>query len=152
MKLLTQVVAVAAMAAFFVAGCSKQQEKTEPPKPSEGAVIRKETVVKVPEKIKGKWKAVTLAVKEKSSGKVQTFSLDLGSSLNIPGSDFSVQAINFFPHFVMEGINLTSRSNETKNPAVEIRIYQKDKEIYHGWLFPIIRPRTSPSSSISTWG
>lgn len=137
MKLLKLVVIAALLVPLVMAGCTKkkEEEKAGPAKPSEGAVTKKETVVKVPEKIKGKWKAVTLSLKDTKSGKVGTFSVDIGSSLAIPGSDFSVKVINFFPHFVMEGINLTSKSNETKNPAAEIRIYQQDKEIYHGWVF-----------------
>ena len=135
MRRLKLALVVALVIPFVMAGCAKKEEKAEPAKPSEGAVTKKETVVKVPEGIKGKWKAVTLALKDKKSGKVQTYSVEIGSSLNIPGSDLSVKVINFFPHFVMEGINLTSKSNETKNPAVEMRIYQGTKEIYHGWVF-----------------
>ncbi len=135
MKLLTKVMAVILIIPFVMAGCTKKEEKGEPSKSSERSVIKKETVVKVPEQIKGKWKAVTVAVKEKGTGKVQTYSVEIGSDLKLPGTDFSVRVINFFPHFVMEGINLTSKSNETRNPAMEIRIYRGDREIYHGWIF-----------------
>ncbi len=135
MKSLKLVLAVALVIPLVMVGCAKKEDKTEPAKPSEGTVVKKETVVKVPEKIKGKWKGVTLALKEKQGDKVQTYSVDIGSTLSVPGSDLSIKVLNFFPHFVMEGINLTSKSNETKNPAVEIRIYQGDKELYHGWVF-----------------
>lgn len=135
MKSLKLVLMVVLAVPLVMAGCTKREEKAEPAKPSEGAVVKKETVVKVPEKIQGKWKGVTLALKEKQGDKVQTYFVDIGSTLSVPGSDLSIRVINFFPHFVMEGINLTSKSNETKNPAVEIRIYQGDKELYHGWLF-----------------
>ncbi len=135
MKLLLQVLMAALFVSLVATGCTKKEEKAEPAKPSEGAVVKKETVVKVPEKIKGKWRAVTLAVKDAKSGKVQTYSVEIGSSLDIPGSDFSIKVINFFPHFVMEGINLTSKSNETKNPAVEIRIFRGGNDIHHGWVF-----------------
>ena len=135
MKSIKLALLITMVISFVMAGCTKKEEKAEPPKPSESSVIKKETVVKVPEKIRGKWKTVTLAVKDKNSEKVQTYSVEIGSALNIPGTDFSIKVINFFPHFVMEGINLTSKSNETKNPAVEIRIYKGDKEIHHGWVF-----------------
>ena len=135
MKLLKLATAAALIMSLVMTGCTKKEEKVEPAKPSEGAVMKKETVVKVPEKIKGKWKGVTLALKEKQGDKVWTYFVDIGSSLSIPGSDLSIKVVNFFPHFVMEGINLTSKSNETKNPAAEIRIYQGDKELFHGWLF-----------------
>jgi hypothetical protein len=135
MKLLKLLMVVSLCVPLSMAGCAKKEEKAEPAKPSEGAVTKKETVVKVPEKIKGKWRAVTLSLKDAKSGKLGTFPVEIGSALAVPGTDFSVKVINFFPHFVMEGINLTSKSNEVKNPAAEIRIYQKDKEIYHGWVF-----------------
>ncbi len=136
MTLLTRVVMGFLCVALVAAGCAKKEEKkAEPAKPSEGAVTKKETVVKVPEQIKGKWKAVTIALKDMGKGKMQTYTVDIGSSLDVPGTDFSIKVVNFFPHFVMEGINLTSKSNETRNPAMEIRMSRAGKEIYHGWVF-----------------
>ena len=41
----------------------------------------------------------------------------------------------FFPNFVMNENTFTSMNNELLNPAVQLRVEQKGKEIYNGWVF-----------------
>jgi hypothetical protein len=37
----------------------------------------------------------------------------------------------------MDGTTLTSQSNEPKNPAAQVRIYENNAEIFKGWLFSL---------------
>jgi len=129
-------VALAALIAF--AGCSKKEE----PKAGEavaphGQSARKESVVVVPDNVKGKWKAVKIAVINKASNKETVYTVAIGSQVAITGSDLIISVENFLPHFVINGTTLTSLSNEPKNPAAQIRIMEGGKEIWKGWLFSL---------------
>ena len=120
------------------AGCSKQEEKKagQTPAPS-GHAAKKESVVVVPNSVKGKWKAVKIAVTDKETNKETVYTVEIGSGFTIPGTDIAIQVDNFLPHFMMNGTTLTSQSNEPKNPAAQIRILEGGNEIFKGWLFSL---------------
>jgi hypothetical protein len=133
-----KVLTVALMALVAVAGCGKKAEKkggeaATPP----GHVAKKESVVVVPDSVKGKWKAVKIAVTDKTNNKDTLYSIGVGSTFTIPNSDISIKVENFLPHFMMEGTTLTSQTNEPKNPAAQVRIMEGGKEIFKGWLFSL---------------
>ncbi|MDA8079189.1 MAG: DUF2155 domain-containing protein [Nitrospiraceae bacterium] len=102
-----------------------------------------ETVVNVPDSVKGKWKAVVLAVEDKKTKKTTDYTVNLNSDLKIPNSNLKVVVGDFLPDFKMDGLNITSMSNEPNNPAVRVKVMEGDKEIFKGWLyqkFPTIHP------------
>ncbi len=120
------------------AGCTRKEEKLSETVPSHGpGGMRKEATVVIPDSVKGKWKAVKIAVTDKVSGKETVYTVPVGNSVSIPGSRLSVKVDTFLPHFVMEGTTLTSQSNEPKNPAAQIRVMEDGKEIFKGWLFSL---------------
>jgi hypothetical protein len=120
------------------AGCTKKEEKATETVPSHGpGGARKESTVVIPASVKGKWKAVKIAVTDKLSGKETVYTVEIGNAVTIPGSGLTVKVDTFLPHFVMEGTTLTSQSNEPKNPAAQIRIMEDGKEIFKGWLFSL---------------
>jgi len=61
----------------------------------------------------------------------------IGTQFAIPNTGLSIKVDNFLPHFTMDGTTHTSASNEPKNPAAQVRIYEGDKEIFKGWLFSL---------------
>jgi len=136
-RLTGKVLALALISMTAVVGCSKKEEtKPVQPEPS-GQVVKKETTVAVPASVKGKWKAVKIGVTDKSANKEMVYTVEIGSRFKVPNSDLSIKVENFLPHFVMDGTTLTSQSNEPKNPAVQIRVYEESKEIFKGWLFTL---------------
>jgi hypothetical protein len=134
-KKFTKLLVLFVLASTAMAGCTKQEEKKAPTPQTQGA--KKETIVVVPDSVKGKWKAVRIAVNDKIAKKESVHTINIGSELAIPGSDLVIKVENFLPQFVMEGTTLTSQSNEPKNPAAQIRINQGGKEIFKGWLFSL---------------
>lgn len=123
---------------LLVAGCGKKEEKKAGETvPVSGHVTKKESVVVVPDSVKGKWKAVKIAVIDKETNKEAVYTVAIGSGFDIPNSALSVKVENFLPHFMMEGTSLTSQTNEPKNPAAQIRIMEGGKEIFKGWLFSL---------------
>ncbi|WP_407920204.1 DUF2155 domain-containing protein [Geobacter pickeringii] len=122
-----------------VAGCKKQDEKKaeQAASPQGQGPTKKESVVAVPESVKGKWKAVKIAVTDKTVNKESVYTVTIGSEFTIPDSNLAIKVETFLPHFTMDGTTLTSQSNEPKNPAAQIRIMEGGKEVFKGWLFSL---------------
>lgn len=119
----------------FAAGCNekeKQQPVVMKPQPARAA-----SVVVVPDSVRGKWKAVQIAVADKNANQQKVYTVNVGAELKLPNSDLTLKIENFLPHFVMEGTTLTSGSNQLRNPAAQFSIREGEKEIFKGWLFSL---------------
>ena len=126
---------VLSLIAMGAAGCSERSNNK--PAVSKQQPVRVPSVVVVPDEVRGKWRAVKIAVYDKYAKKQQVYSLAIGSEFTLPGSDLSLTIENFLPHFVMEGTTLTSQSNEPRNPAAQLIVRQGGREIFKGWLFKL---------------
>lgn len=128
-----------------------------PPEVQQKAGITRKTQIIVPKSVKGKWKAVKLVVENKVTMNAQEYTINLNSTFKIPNSNLSVFVGEFLPDFKIDGSVLTSASNEPKNPAVAIRVFEGDKQIFPthskwGWLFsklPSVHPLNHPIYSIT---
>jgi type IV secretory pathway VirB10-like protein len=128
-----------------------------PQSPMQKPMTMGETKVVVPGSVKGKWSAVKLVVEDKVKKESKEYTVNLNSDLKIPDSNLKIQVGEFLPDFKMQGLTLTSASNEPKNPAVAIRVTEGNKQIFPaqgkkwGWLFsrmPSIHPLTHPKYAI----
>jgi hypothetical protein len=114
-------------------------------------VPKGQKTIVLPDSVKGKWKAVVLVVSDKKTNKQQEYTVNLNSDLNIPNSNLKVSVGEFLPDFRMEGLTITSTSNEPNNPAVGVKVFENGKEIFKGWLyakFPTMHPFEHPNFSI----
>jgi hypothetical protein len=114
-------------------------------------VPKGEKTVVVPDSVKGKWKAVILVVTDKKANKQQEYTVNLNSDLKIPNSNLKVSVGEYLPDFRMEGLTLTSTTNDPNNPAVGVKVSENGKEIFKGWLyskFPTMHPFEHPNFSI----
>jgi hypothetical protein len=135
LKRLMKLIVLSLVAMVAVAACNeKERSKAEVAKPQPAKMP---SLVVVPESVKGKWKAVKIAVADKSAHRQRVFTIDIGSQFNLPDSNLTLTVATFLPHFVMEGTTLTSQSNELQNPAAQLRISEGGREIYKGWLFTL---------------
>ena len=116
-----------------------------------------ETTIVIPDSVKGKWKGVVLAIENKETLKTEEYTIDLNSDFNLPNSNLKIAVGEFMPYFKMQGLTITSVSNELTNPAVGIKIFEGDKQIFPlaekkwGWLytkFPKIHPFEHPKYNI----
>ena len=115
-------------------------------------VPKGELSIAVPDSVKGKWSAVKLVVEDKTTKKKQEFTVNLNSELKIPNSNLKIAVGDFLPEFRMDAQTITSVSNEPKNPAVRVKVFEGDKEIFKGWLyskFPTIHPFEHPKYGLA---
>ena len=128
-----------AMAALSgLSACKKQDDK---PLTLSGAPMglakaaKKESRVVVPDALKGKWKAIRIAVVDKSSRKEYPHVVPVGTDYVIPGTGLTLRAENLLPDFrVGDGV-ITSKSDRLENPAVQVRIFEDGQERFKGWMF-----------------
>jgi len=113
---------------LLLGGCSEREEA-----PAVKDKIAERLVI--PEAVQGQWKAVRISVVDKSNGRTDVYTVDLGTEFKIANSEVRLRADNFLPAFVIENKTITSDSNEPRNPAVQIVVTENGKEIYKGWLF-----------------
>jgi hypothetical protein len=159
MKKLFSVLIVVAVMSLLIAGCKKKEEQqpatqqqggipqgpvveapmTQPSAPQQmppghgmpGAAAPKvEFQVVVPQEVKDHWAAVKLLVEDKVQNRQQEISVSVGGETKIPDSNLVVKVGHFLPDFRMEGNIITSSSNEPKNPAVGLIIYEDGKQIF----------------------
>ena len=129
-----------------VAACKKKEERpisSAVPMQPGIAMPQGETQVVVPDFVKDEWSAVKLVVDDKAAGSQSDVVINLGGEYTIPGSELKVKVSEFLPDFVMDGLTITSKSEEPNNPAVNIVVTEGDNEVFKGWLyskFPAIHP------------
>jgi hypothetical protein len=128
-----------------------------PQVPMQRPMTMGETKVIVPDSVKGKWSAVKLVVEDKAKKESKEYTINLNSDFKVPDSNLKIHVGDFLPDFKMSGLTLTSASNEPKNPAVALRVFEGNKQIFPvqgkkwGWLFskmPSIHPLNHPKYMI----
>ncbi len=124
------------VALFLLAACSGKEDKTITINAHGQGTAKQTTVVESPLSM-GKWRAVVIGVTDKQTGKELEYEIPIGTRRALPNSGISVEVENFLPHFIMQGTVLTSQSNEAKNPAARIKVFEEKREIYKGWLFAL---------------
>ncbi len=124
-----------------------------PQSPMQRPMTMGQTKLIVPDSVKGKWSAVKLVVQDKVTKESKEYTVNLNSDLKVPNSNLKIHVGEFLPDFKMSGTNLTSASNEPKNPAVAVRVLEGEKQIFPaqgrkwGWLFskmPAVHPLNHP--------
>ena len=120
---------------------SKQEQQSYPS--SDIPLISSNAPIVVPEAVKGKWKAVKLAVQDKKGQVSKEYQVSLHSDFMIPDSNLTVKVGEFLPDLKIQGSAFTSDTNEPRNPAIHVVILDENKEVFNGWLFslfPTIHP------------
>ncbi|MBI5189082.1 MAG: DUF2155 domain-containing protein [Nitrospirae bacterium] len=149
---------VAAAFAVSLSACGKQKQEepsTQAPAPEENLALPEkgqEATVELPPDVKGKWKAIKVVVEDKKAGKKSEMTINIGAEAAIPGSKLTIKAVDYVPSFVMQGLNITSASNEPNNPAAKVVILEGGQEVFKGWLFqkfPTTHAFTHPDFAVT---
>jgi hypothetical protein len=150
MKRIIAAVLVTGLLVSF-AGCKKKEEKPQlpPGHPSaEGGMPpsgmppagmpdmpKVERKVDVPKEVAVKWKAVKLTVEDKGSKSKKEYTINVGSSLEVPGTKIKLTIVAFLPDFRMGEKDITSASDKPNNPAAQVLIQEPGKPDQKIWLY-----------------
>ena len=103
----------------------------------------------MPASVKGNWTGAIIVVEDKTTRAKQEYTVKLNSDFKVPNTNLKIHTGDFLPDFRMNGLTLTSASNQPVNPALSIRVFENNKQIFPapgrewGWLFskvPSIHP------------
>jgi hypothetical protein len=124
---------------FTVSVLASCQENSEEPKsnlkPSTSHQTVKEKTIIVPPEVSRRWKAVKLAVIDKTRGTENIYIIPIGTTFTVPSSALNISVDTFLPAFTMEGATITTSSNELINPGTKVRISENGNPVFQGWLF-----------------
>lgn len=132
-RLATSVLLVLAAMLVVIGGCSKQEE-TQNQIP-QAAPEKKHARVIVPDEVRERWTAVKIAVQDKENNQQEVYTVNIGSGFMVDDSSLNLKVEVFLPYFQMDGMTLTSISNDPRNPAAKISISENGQEVFNGWLF-----------------
>jgi len=105
------------------------------------------TRLQVPPAVAEAYSGIRLRWIDASTGKEGVIEVPLGGATPLPDPSFVARADVFLPAFTMGGGAITSDGIEEQNPAARITVFEKDKEIFGGWIFtrfPDVHPFTHP--------
>jgi len=167
MKKLLAVILVSGLV-FSFAGCKKKEEKPQlpPGHPSmesgmptgtgmPAAMPKIDRTVTVSKEVSTKWSAVKLAVEDKVAKTKKEYTVAVGSELAVPNTKIKVKVLAFLPDFKMGDKEITSLSDKSNNPAVQVVVTEPGKEDWKGWLFslnPSIHPFSHEKLAITLVG
>jgi hypothetical protein len=92
----------------------------------------KQLSVVVPDSVKARWTAATLAVRV--GGSEKEIKLAIGAKATL-GSDLQLQLLHYLPAYTSNFQMVTSSSSDPLNPAVQIAVLSKGQVLAEGWVF-----------------
>lgn len=99
--------------------------------------------VSVPPDVQTKWKSVVIEVANKQTNEKKDYVVHIKQSFIIPDTKIRMDVLTFLPDFSMSHKGITSLSNEPRNPAAKVVIYEDGNKIFESWLFqklPTVHP------------
>lgn len=103
--------------------------------PHGAAIEKSEKRIVVPDAVRKSWSKVRLQLVEKATGAKKDIVASLGAETTLAGTPLTIKVGEFLPDFTMAGGEITSRSNEPKQPAVRLEIYEQGRLVHKGWIF-----------------
>jgi hypothetical protein len=95
---------------------------------------KRRVAVTVPPEVQAKWKAVELSMTP-PDGQAQQAKVAVGGEIALRKSPSVVHVLAFLPAFQITDAGATSSTNELDNPAVLVRLRERDQTIAEGWVF-----------------
>jgi len=91
--------------------------------------------VRVPDEVKTKWKSVNLKLIDREKKTEEVIAINIGKEVAIKGTNFTIKAEVFLPHYTMYDTYIGSKSNEPVNPAILVELLEGGKSRAKGWVF-----------------
>jgi hypothetical protein len=121
---------------LFLTGFSKQ-ENTEKAKLTETPAPEGALQIVVPPSVQGHWKSVEIAILDHKINAETTYTINIGETFQVPDSPLYLRVDTFLPSFIVNDRQMTSESNETRNPAAYVTVIDGEEKIFSGWLFSL---------------
>lgn len=101
----------------------------------EHANIKSQKEVSLTEEVKATWKEAKLEVTDSSSGSKDVMAIQVGSTVPLKKEGFKLKLEALVPDYAISDNKIESRSNEARNPAVLVELFEGDNSVAKGWIF-----------------
>jgi hypothetical protein len=104
-----------------------------PPGAHPAAKVTKE--VRISEEVKARWKEVKLEILDNSSNTSEAITMKVGGTVPIKDTGFKLKVEALVPDYAMFADHIGSRSNEPRNAAVLVELFEGEESVAKGWVF-----------------
>lgn len=109
-----------------------EEGNAKPPRPKP---LPKDLAIEVPKDVKSKYTAVVMGVGNRKTKEIKKFTVKLGETAAVPGTDYTIKVMSYLPHWTLKGGKVTSGGDEPTDPAVRATIYEKGEQVFDGFIF-----------------
>ncbi len=99
---------------------------------SGGSMSAKGKDVRLSDALKAKWSTVEVEVTV--GGNKKEILITVGKKTKV-GKTYSILVDSFIPEYTMFEDHIGTRSDEPKNPAIRVELFDGDKSLQRGWVF-----------------
>ncbi|MEW5944211.1 MAG: hypothetical protein AB1710_10240 [Pseudomonadota bacterium] len=90
--------------------------------------------VVVPDSVKGQWSAVNLAITGQDGAEKQV-RVPIGDKVAVGKDGAVLKVLTFLPSYTSDFKTITSSSNNTTNPAIQVQLVKGKEVLTEGWVF-----------------
>ena len=84
---------------------------------------------------KGKWGGITISLQDAATGRQAYQTLKMGKAVELHATGLSVKVLNILSDFTMEHGVIKPGSDDLRNPAAQVEIYEHGQLKWAGWWF-----------------
>lgn len=85
--------------------------------------------------VKARWSEAKLEVTDSNTKTKESLTIKVGSTGDLKKKGFKLKVEALVPDYSISDNRIESRSNDPKNPAVLIELFDGDKSVAKGWVF-----------------
>ncbi|MBI5827352.1 MAG: hypothetical protein HZB22_06465 [Deltaproteobacteria bacterium] len=85
--------------------------------------------------VKARWSEAKLEVTDSGSKTKESITIKVGSTENLKKKGFKLKVEALVPDYSISDNRIESRSNDPRNPAVLVELFDGDKSVAKGWVF-----------------
>lgn len=85
--------------------------------------------------VRSRWTGMKIGVIDLTKRQEATYLVSRGQDFTLPGGNLTFRILALVPDFTLDNGVITSRSDSPRNPAVQVLITEKGRQLYRGWLF-----------------
>lgn len=91
--------------------------------------------VQLTSEVKARWSEVKVEITDKASKAKEALTLKVGATTALKKAGLKLKVEALVPDYSMTDTSIVSKTNEAKNPAMLVELFENDKSVAKGWIF-----------------
>lgn len=89
----------------------------------------------ISKEVKARWSEARLEVTDATTKAKEALTIKVGSTENLKKKGFKLKVEALVPDYSISDNRIESRSNDPRNPAILVELFDGDKSVAKGWIF-----------------